>query len=336
MAALAALLPLGCGGETGDSETGGEAAEATPAAGVDRIGTFVAGIKAFNEANLEQLLGAYTPEATWYMPSADAPLVRGRKAVARQIVAFKGLLPESTLGIRRILESGDWIVAQVVLHGTHRWNAQGISRPPKKVGYEMIYFVRTDATAKAAETIVYYDQTAIRRQLGHMKGRPPAVPGWPDRDERVTDPGADANVEKVKQLLTAVEKGEFDQLDTLVTADFTLYDRGGAGQYSLDEVKKRLGQERESFVSPRIEIDQTVSAGKYVALRFTQKSRYRAPEDTDTGGGEPVVFHGAYMFELKGGKIAVLETYANEMELIVQAKRFAAKKKAAEADAGAP
>jgi ketosteroid isomerase-like protein len=334
--ALAVLLLVGCGSsdETGDAKAGGKAAGKGADVESDRLETFVSGLKAFSEANLEDLLKAYTPEATWHMPSSGAPLVRGRKAVARQIVAFKGLLPESTLGIRRILDSGDWIVAQVVLHGTHRWSAQGIAREPRKVGYEMIYFVQIDETGKAAETIVYYDQTAIRRQLGHMKGAAPAVPKWPDREERVAEPGAAANLEKVEQLLTAVEQGDFDKLDGMVTADFTLHDRGSSRHYSLAEVKKRLAVERESFVAPRIEIDQKVGAGKYVALRFTQRSKYRWAEDTDTTAGEPVVFHGAYVFELSGGKIAALETYANEMELIQQAKRYAGKKKAAEADAG--
>ncbi|MBW2276842.1 MAG: ester cyclase [Deltaproteobacteria bacterium] len=334
--AIFSLMLLGCGGsdEPGDPKAGGNDTDQAAGKG-GAVETFLSGLTAFNEANLEQLLEVYTFEATWDMPSSEAPLVRGRKAVARQIVAFKGLLPESTIGARRVLEGDGWIVIQAVVNGTHRWNAQGIARSPKKVGYEMIYFVRADDAGKADETIVYYDQTSLRRQLGAMKGATPAVPVWPEQLERVGESGSEANVALVKQLLAVVEKGEFDGLDALVTDSFTLYDRASSRQYSLAQVKKRLGTERESFAAPRIEIGQVVSAGRYVALRFVQNSTYQGPDErADTEAGEPVTFHGAHVFEISGGKIAALETYANEMELIRQAKRLAAEKKAAEADAG--
>ena len=105
--ALAAVL-AGCGGseETGEPEATGKPTGKAATAESDRVEVFVGGLRAFNEANLEALLNSYTAEATWHMPSSEAPLVRGRKAVARQIVAFKGLLPESTLGARRILVGG--------------------------------------------------------------------------------------------------------------------------------------------------------------------------------------------------------------------------------------
>jgi len=330
--ALLCLLSSGCGDDAGSEPVvpgKGAAAKGDP------VETFLAGLRAFNEANLEELLDAYTPEATWEAPGSGAPLVRGRKAVARQIVAFKGLLPESTIGARRVLKSREWLVIQAVLQGTHRWNAQGIQRPPKQVGYEMIYFVRPGEGGAANETIVYYDQTSLRRQLGAMKGPSPALPAWPDAVERVDAPAETGASGIADKMLAVVERGAFDELDALVTADFTVFDRASGRRYSLAEIKQRLGKDRESFAEPRIEVEQTVGAGKYVAVRFVQRSRYHPAGDAGPGAEAPVLFHGAYVFTVEGGKIAALETYTNEMELIVQAKQLAAEKKARQADAGA-
>lgn len=336
--AVLALLTggVGCGDEQPDKAS---ASDAKKAAGGDRVETFLAGLRAFNEADLEELLTAYSEEATWHMPSSTAPLVRGRKAVARQIVAFKGLLPESTIGVRRVLESGEWIVGQAVLNGTHRWNAQGIPRPPRKVGYDMVFFVRTDAAGRAAETLVYHDQTVIRRQLGAMKGPAPAVPPWPEKVERVAEPGREDLVARAKGLLALVERGDLDGLDGLVTGSFILRDRAGGRSFSLAEVKQRLAKQRESLVDARIEVEQALAAGKYVALRFVEKATFTGGDPAATGGGSPVQFHGAHVFEFAGDRIAALETYANELELLLQIKQIKAERKAAataKPDAGAP
>jgi len=337
---LFAALLLGCGGGSDPEDPKAVGVAKVEPADVEGgpVETFLAGLTAFNEANLEQLLGVYTPEATWHMPSSEVPLIRGRKAVARQIVAFKGLLPESTIGARRVLEGEGWFVVQAVVDGTHRWSAQGIARKPQKVGYEMIYFVRPDENGKADETIVYYDQTSLRRQIGAMKGAVPAVPGWPEKLERVAEPENAANVELVKQVLALVERGEIDRLDGLVDVNFTLYDRATGKERSLAQIKQQLKKERETFVNPRIEIEQVISVGRFVALRFVQKSTYLTPDQRGDAGveeGAPAVFHAAYVFEIEGGKVHALESYANEMELVRQAKQFVAEKKAREADGGA-
>jgi ketosteroid isomerase-like protein len=331
---LVAALLLGCDGcgrdrVPSDRDPVGKNAEPDDGRPGDPVETFLIGLRAYNEANLEDLLAAYADDATWYMPCSRNPLVRGRKAVARQIVAFKGLMPESSIGVRRLLTSGDWLVAQAVLHGTHRWNAQGIERPPRKVGYEMISFVRADKSGKASETLVYYDQTALRRQLGAIEGVAPPVPKWPSKPERITAAGDDANVERVRQVFDLVEKGRFDELDAVTTDGFTLYDRASGKRYSLAELKAQLQKERQTLVDPQFELLQTISAGNVVALRFMERARLKGV-GADRENGSPVEFHGAYVFEIKDGKIAVAESYTNTMELRLQLKEITAAAKDAQ------
>lgn len=281
----------------------------------DPVETFLIGLRAYNEGNLEELLVSYAPDAVWHVPCFKAPPVRGRRAVARQMVAFKGMLPDSRIGVKRLLVQDDLIVAQAVLHATHRWTDQGIPTEPKSVGYSLIFFVKTEQ-GKAQQTLLYFDQSAIRRQLGTLAGPAPAIPPWPGEPERVTGQGPEASLGVVKRLYEALEQDRFDQLDALTTGSFAFVDRSSQTTSSLAELKKMLTAERQLLDEVKFDVEQMVAVGPYVAVRFTERALYLADAPTAAERGRPVLFHGAHVFKLEGGKVAAIEVYLNQVEVL--------------------
>ncbi|MFO8071011.1 MAG: nuclear transport factor 2 family protein, partial [Polyangia bacterium] len=139
LAAIAALLAIGCGSSDEEAkEKKPSPREASPSPSKsdrDAVEVFFDGIEAFNENDLEQLVASYTEDAALQLPASGAPPAVGRRAVVRQITGFKGILPHSKIGVRRVIGSGEMLVAQFVLTGTRRYDQQGVEMKPEKVGY---------------------------------------------------------------------------------------------------------------------------------------------------------------------------------------------------------
>ena len=336
---LCAGLAAACGDGKDDPviETSHPSRPGAGAAAVaaDPVDLFLQGLRAYNEGNLEDLLAVYTEDSFWHIPNAIAPPVRSAKAIARALVKFKTKLPESKLRARRIIETDGLIVAQVVLEGVRRYDDQGIEmKKPVPFGAEILYVVQSAADGRAKGTLMYMDQAVLNRQLGIDKSSDPAplpkkTTGDPVRVKGEAGDG-DANAKVVGTVFDAWAAADYEKLAGLVAEGFVYRDTRYGSEWSFEELEGYHEKERKVLSDVEYDIKQTISAGDLVIARFAMK----AVVDRD-GKKTPVTIHGANVFELKGGKIAAVESYSSDRELQVQLKRAGASEPEAKAADGA-
>lgn len=289
---------------------------AVEAATGDPVEVFLDSLEAFNESNLEDLLATYTADTVWHQPCAPRPPARGRKAVARQLVGFKGMLPDTRIGVRRILEQGDLLVAQAVLTATQKWDKQGIERKePKRVGYEMLYFVQA-ANGPAAATLLYFDLATGRRQLGHMKGEVPPVVKLPRGDpEILRDAPAADNEKATREFFEILEKGDLAGIDALVAEGFAFRDVDEPGTLNLGAFRERHAKRTANLSEVSYKVREVVTAGDFAAAHWVMKGVQGA---NDEAPAKRLKLHGAHVLEFADGKLSRVEAYDSEMERIEQ------------------
>jgi len=313
---LAVALSWACGEDKG-AEIQSNHPAATPltepAPSGDPVDIFMDGVRAFNESNLEDLLRTLTPDTVWHVPCAPKPPARGRKAVARQLAGFKGMLPDARITVRRVISAGDLLAAQCLINASIKWDGQGIKKDrPGEVGYEVLYFVKSvDGPAQA--TLLYFDRAAARRQLGHMTGDAPPVPKPAEGEAEVVKGGGDPkDAEVVRGVFATLSAGDPEALRPSLAEGFSFTDMS-TGEVGGFELLARLdAEERQTLPSSTYTLRETVGAGRYVAVHWAKKGM-RAGD-----GKQAVTLHGAHVFELQDGKIAAMQAYTSKMELIEQ------------------
>jgi ketosteroid isomerase-like protein len=320
--ALASFSLLLACGETGTPDAPGAKAQAAggpsaPASAVDPVENFLESIRAYNENSVEGLLATYAEDATWEMPGSGAPSVEGRKRIVRQGVAFKTGFPESRFGVRRILVDGQTLVAQTVFRATRRFDEQGVTIPPRELGYEAIQSVETDR-GFARRTLVLHDQVGIRQQIGRLTGPAPVVPTLPEIPEVVRGPAPAGNIEAVAGLHAAWEKGDFASWKDLVTEGFELVDHATGDRFDLARALDWLAARDKEFDSVLFERQRTVAVGSWVAVFFVELVDYRRPDASAEEPPSRLSVHGAHVMRLEGGRIAALEIYRNRGEFLRQ------------------
>ncbi len=282
----------------------------------DPVKIFTSSIDAFNDSNLEDLLESYSADTVWHVPCAPKPPARGRKAVARQLVGFKGMLPDAKIGIRRIIREGEILVAQVVMTATQRWDGQGIERTePMEVGYEMLYFVQAPS-GPAKATLLYFDRAIGRRQLGHMRGQASPVPEKPKGDPEVVSgagPDREGNVATVEKMYPAWSSGNHEEIAPFLADGFQYLDTSSRKTMDFEGMKAHQLEESKTLSERSYKIREVVSAGSYVAAHWLQQAVYAG-----AAGKRKIKLHGAHVFTFEQGKIKNVEAYVSEMEAIEQ------------------
>ncbi|MFO8070920.1 MAG: nuclear transport factor 2 family protein, partial [Polyangia bacterium] len=245
----------------------------------------------------------------------------GRRAVVRQITGFKGILPHSKIGVRRVIGSGEMLVAQFVLTGTRRYDQQGVEMKPEKVGYHGVYFVKTkDGLQKGI--MLFYEQSAIRRQLGWMSGDPPPVPEQVSGEPQMVkgEPSADAE-EMVRAFYELLESRNFDELDERTSEGFAFADHSTGAAGGLDEAKRELSGYLEGLSEMTFEVLKVVTADGWAVALYTLHGKPAAGKGDagpDAGPGKELLLHGAHVFQLEGDRIAGLEVYRSRAERLRQ------------------
>jgi len=309
----AALLGLAaCGGEgEGPGESGQAAGD--KAAARDPAVAFLDGITAFNEADAKSARAAFAPNAAWWNPTRAMAPARGIGPIIKALAAFKAFIPDSRIAVRRVLRRGNNVVAQAVVTGTKRWTDRGTEEDPKRIGFDIAYFVLADGLGRARETLVYFDAAVPQRQTGALKGEVRPVPTPPaDKPEIVGAPGADGAVGKAEAVLAALGRGG-EGLQALVSEDFTYFDTSTGKRLKAEELPAFLAARVPPLIGATYQTQQSIAAGQFVAVRWEGRVHY-------TGGGaaEPaeIAFHGAHVFTLADGRISSAEAYTSSLELL--------------------
>jgi hypothetical protein len=308
---VAAVLALAaCGGEEEGQATGAPATDAKATAR-DPADAFLAGITAYNEANVKGVRESFAPSAAWWNPTRAAAPARGIKSIVKALAAFKAFIPDSRIGVRRVLRRGNSVVAQAVVTGTKRWTDHGTEDEPKRIGFDIAYFVLADDLGRARETIVYFDAAVAQRQTGAMRGEARPVPKQPSgKPEVVGAPGDKAAIAKAEAALAALANGGAG-LDALATSDFAYVDTTAGKRIPLAELPAHLAAQAPRIDGLAYKPQQSIAAGQFVAMRWEARGTYAGD-----GGAAPaeIVLHGASVFTLADGLVKEIEVYASSLE----------------------
>ena len=309
---------ISCGEGTPDTGIEGRKSLLTsgPGLNVDPIENFLNLIRAYNDSNLEDLLDAYSVDTIWQVPCALRPPVQGNKIVARQIVAFKIKLPESSIRVRRIFGKEDMVVAQVVMNAVQRWDAQGIQKQkPVELGCEMLYVVQAGKDGKVNATLLYVDQSVTQKQLGLIHGEAPPVPAQPKGDpEKVTgpaDPGIEDLAGKVFELW---EKSDYDEIEKMTASGFRYKDMRYGTSWDFARLKASHVEKMDVISDIAFDLKQVIAVGPYALVRYIMEAKY-AVGSGDDKKIVPIAIHGADVLEFRDGKLAQVEAYSSELEL---------------------
>ncbi len=125
--------------------------------------------EAFDNQDMAALAQLYAEDATMIMPGEPEP-IKGREAIERNQAAIFRAMPDFSAKFTQILISGNYIVFEVVSHGTFTGplaSPEGDIPPTGKSMINKVAFIaKVNADGLIEEDRTYYDTAAVMRQLG--------------------------------------------------------------------------------------------------------------------------------------------------------------------------
>jgi hypothetical protein len=316
-AVCAAVLCAACGGEEkGEAPAAKGDVEKPKAAQPEKrspVDVFAGIVDAFNTSNAAEMRSSFSEDAAWWGPCSLRGPARGVREIMRSLVAFKGLVPDAKITIRRVLHRDEMVVAQTVTVGTKKWTEHGTEAAPKRLGFDGIYFVLADKGGRARETLLYFDQGVSMRQVGVLAGEVRPIPEVPaGAPEIVEGAETDGTTEVAVAALNAfARKGE--SFDALVAPGFAYFDTKTGRKLGAAELPEYLAAQRLTESGLAYTVQQTLAIGQYVALRWEAAGRFPGKGNV---GPTDIVLHGAHVFTFVDGKIAYVEVYDSDLEYL--------------------
>jgi ketosteroid isomerase-like protein len=149
-----------------------------------------------NTRNVAKIVEQYAEDASFQVPSLDAPL-RGKEAIRSYLTGTFAAFPDWTMDISKVIVSGDEAVLVNSVHGTHTGpyttrDGKSIVPTNKKLDQEQLARVVVNANGKVELFRAYGNPSAMNRMLRppqssvtsrtetttetHTVGVPPATP----------------------------------------------------------------------------------------------------------------------------------------------------------------
>jgi steroid delta-isomerase-like uncharacterized protein len=283
---------------------------------------YLSSIAAGNRS-VDEALATFTDDTEYHAPSSPESKSLGKAALQKRLETMRAGFPDAKLEVKRLLSSGDVVVAQLVWRGTHRGEFAGVRPTGKTGGYEMLQ-LSTLSQGKKASTIVYSNPATLLTQIGVMSGEAPSPPALPSRPELVTAaPAADAEA-AVRGYYTAVSTGSA-KLAGLLADGAVLHDHVAERSLGKSEIGAFVAEQRAAFPDLESEVEQIVAAGDFVAARVVERGTHRGKLGPLKPTGRKVTLHGADVFEVRNGRIASIDRYRDVLELYRQIGLFEAR-----------
>jgi predicted ester cyclase len=286
----------------------------------DPVRSFIAGMEAYNAQDLAELVPLFPADVEWINMTALKPVLKGRPALARQLMQERNAFPDCKIGLNRILQAGDTLVVQGVFQGTHKGPIHSLAPTGKTVTYNLIYFIDSKE-GMVLKNVAYFNPVTPMRQIGAIRVNNAASPEWSNSPEVVRAPQQPGIGEKVKQFYAKWQAGDWEQLDQMLTPDFSLRDKATVESITgRDEVRAYMVKELKDYRRLNFQIEQIETIGQYVALRVVKYGTYETKPKTEKE--KPVIkdveITSAHVFEFKDDKIASLDVYYDEFQLFKQ------------------
>ena len=125
----------------------------------------------------ERTLATLADDIT-YRVVASGVVLHSKAEVARYYDLWWKAFPDVTIEIKRLVASGEWVIAENVARATHLGPFLGLPPTGRPVAQHLCALIRV-RDGKMVEETVYYDQLERIRQLGsiiELDGRPLALP----------------------------------------------------------------------------------------------------------------------------------------------------------------
>ncbi len=127
-------------------------------------------IELVNSRNVEKLLEQYAEDATFQVPTLDAP-IRGKEAIRAYYKGNFAAFPDWSMDVTKVIVSGGETIVVDSVHGTHTGPltlADGKLFPPtnKKFRQEELTRVVFDSNDKVLSLRAYGNSADLIRQLG--------------------------------------------------------------------------------------------------------------------------------------------------------------------------
>ncbi len=313
--ACAGLLCGACGGEKKSAapEAKKDAPHKASPEKRDPVDVFLASLDAFNTSNAAKLRDSFSQDAAWWGPCSIRGPIRGIREIMRSLTTFKGIVPDAKIGVRRVLHRENMVVAQTVTAGTKKWSEHGTEETPKPLGFEGIYFVLADPDGRARETLPYFDQAVMMRQIGALSGEARPIPEMPKGDPEIVDKAEiDGIAEVAAAALADFGKG-CANLAPLVAPGFAYVDMKTGKKLDLASLPAFLAGEHLIDGGLAYTVQQTIASGPIVAIRWEAAGRFPGKGNV---GATDLVLHGAHVFTFEGGKILTVEAYDSDFEYL--------------------
>jgi steroid delta-isomerase-like uncharacterized protein len=125
----------------------------------------------------ERTLATLADDIT-YRVVASGVVLHSKAEVARYYDVWWKAFPDVTIEIKRLVATGEWVIAENVATATHLGPFLGLLPTGRRVVQHLCALIRV-RDGKMIEETVYYDQLERIRQLGSilaLDGRPLALP----------------------------------------------------------------------------------------------------------------------------------------------------------------
>lgn len=126
-------------------------------------------LKAMNSHDATKMAELYTEDAI-YIVSGEPEPIRGRKAIEKNHVTLFRAFPDMKIEFTLVLESGNYIVFEQIVHGTHKGlfstPAGDIPATGRRIELKMVWIAKVTPEGLIAEDHTYYDTGEFMRQLG--------------------------------------------------------------------------------------------------------------------------------------------------------------------------
>jgi steroid delta-isomerase-like uncharacterized protein len=121
-------------------------------------------IDALNAHDLSGMLACYSDDMEWYDIPMEHP-IRGKAAVGDFLAELFVVFPDLSYEPKQLVCEDDRVVAQFVMHGTHRATYNGLPATGKAVEILSVSII-TLKNGKIISDHCYFDNAMILRQLG--------------------------------------------------------------------------------------------------------------------------------------------------------------------------
>ena len=225
----------------------------------------------------------------------------------------------------RALQRGDVMVVEWVGTGTDTGGFLEDKPTNKKVGWRgvSIYWFDDDGLVKRETNVL--DPMTIMGQLGRgeykAKVRAAATaPSTPTQWVTAKEaPEVQANLDAVTAFYALFEKKDDKALAAMMTDDVVHADLAQPDDVKgKDAVKKELGVWFKAFPDVKTSVTHAWAFGDVVVAEVETTGTFKGPLGPLKPNGKSATTHGVDVFEMNGGKIARVTSYANAREFLLK------------------